>query len=198
MHLDTNNAFVITTSSEPVYADVEQINYDTSIHALEEKQTLYIYDLPANLAQLKAIIKQTKPVNIVACYHIEDSAYLSAFPSREEFVWFYALVRKRKVLDLKTELQTIMNHKGWSKDRIIFISNVFFELGFVKIENGVIELETNPEKKDLSDSKLYQERLNRADIEKQLYYSNYEELKMWMESCMDYLNIPEEEVVNGL
>ncbi|MFP3490906.1 single-stranded-DNA-specific exonuclease C-terminal domain-containing protein, partial [Staphylococcus sp. SIMBA_130] len=77
-----------------VYADVEQINYDTSIHALEEKQTLYIYDLPANLAQLKAIIKQTKPVNIVACYHIEDSAYLSAFPSREEFVWFYALVRK--------------------------------------------------------------------------------------------------------
>ncbi|WP_340001867.1 single-stranded-DNA-specific exonuclease RecJ [Oceanobacillus sp. FSL K6-0127] len=198
VHLDTNNAFVITTSSEPVYADVEQINYDTSIHALEEKQTLYIYDLPANLAQLKAIIKQTKPVNIVACYHIEDSAYLSAFPSREEFVWFYALVRKRKVLDLKTELQTIMNHKGWSKDRIIFISNVFFELGFVKIENGVIELETNPEKKDLSDSKLYQERLNRADIEKQLYYSNYEELKMWMESCMDYLNIPEEEVVNGL
>ena len=91
-----------------------------------------------------------------------------------------------------------MNHKGWSKDRIIFISNVFFELGFVKIENGVIELETNPEKKDLSDSKLYQERLNRVDIEKQLYYSNYEELKMWMESCMDYLNIPEEEVVNGL
>ncbi|WP_339228251.1 single-stranded-DNA-specific exonuclease RecJ [Oceanobacillus sp. FSL K6-2867] len=184
---DTDNALVIAKSIQRIHSDIEQITFDAPTQALEEKQTLYIYDLPANLEQLKAIIRQTKPVNIYACYYIEESAYLSAFPTREEFVWFYALVRKRKVLDLKNELQTIMNHKGWSKERIIFISNVFFELGFVKIENGVIEVETSPMKKDLSDSKLYQERLNRADIEKQLYYSNYEELKRWIQSCMDYL-----------
>ncbi|MBP2077472.1 single-stranded-DNA-specific exonuclease RecJ [Oceanobacillus polygoni] len=198
VHIDTSDALVVATSNQSVHPDVEQITYDTDVQTLDNKQTLYIYELPTNLNQLKAIINQTKPVNIYACYHIEDSAYLSAFPSREEFIWFYALVRKRRVLDLKTELQTIMNHKGWSKDRIIFISSVFFELGFVKIEDGVIEVETNPMKKDLTDSKLYQERLNKADIEKQLYYSNYEELKTWFEGCMDYLDTPEEEVVNGL
>ncbi|WP_067727306.1 single-stranded-DNA-specific exonuclease RecJ [Oceanobacillus damuensis] len=180
------------------YTQIDQIGYKAPIDKIEQKDTVYLFDLPDDLDSLKEIIQHTKPLNIYACFELEESAYLSAFPSREEFVWFYALVRQRKVMDLKKELGNIMRHKGWNKDKVIFISNVFFELGFVKIENGIIEAQPNPAKKDLQGSKLYQERLQKAAIEKQLYYSNYDELKNWFASYMDYLGNPKEEVINGL
>ncbi|MGJ9457073.1 single-stranded-DNA-specific exonuclease RecJ [Oceanobacillus sp. CF4.6] len=189
---------IISNSDERIHDQIEQVSYNTSMEILDEKNSLYLYDLPVKLESLKRIIQHVKPVNIYVFFHLEDSAYLSAFPSREEFVWFYALCRQRKVMDMKQELTKIMNHKGWSKDKVIFISNVFFELGFVKIENGIIEVQSDPIKKDLQDSKLYQDRLEKAAIEKQLYYSNYQELKKWFTSCMDYLGSPKEEVINGL
>src|SRR5690606_12624341 len=149
----------------------------------EEVDILYICDLPPTLKDLKKIIEDTNPKMIYVNYKIEDSAYLTSFPTREEFIWFYALIKKRANIDLKRELKAIMNMKGWSKDRIIFISQVFLDLGFVSIENGVITYNSNPMKRELTDSPTYQERLNRIQVEKTLYYSNYEELRNWISSC---------------
>lgn len=189
---------VLSNSSEKIHADIEQISYDTPLELLSEKENLYIYDLPVKLEALQAIVGKIKPVNIYACFYLENSAYMSAFPSREEFIWFYALIKKQKVMDLKKEIPTIMKYKGWSKDKVIFISKVFFELGFVRIENGIMEVNPNPVKKDLKDSIAYQERQHKAAIEKQLYYSNYDELKSWFSRSMNYLESSKEEVANGL
>lgn len=164
----------------------------------EEVDILYICDLPPTLKDLKKIIEDTNPKMIYVNYKIEDSAYLTSFPTREEFIWFYALIKKRANIDLKRELKAIMNMKGWSKDRIIFISQVFLDLGFVSIENGVITYNSNPMKRELTDSPTYQERLNRIQVEKTLYYSNYEELRNWISSCKKDQGIAKEEVVNGL
>ncbi|RDW21690.1 single-stranded-DNA-specific exonuclease RecJ [Oceanobacillus chungangensis] len=189
---------VLANEAQPVHLNASQITYETDIEELQKTDVLYIYDLPTNEAQLKEIIQKTKPKNIHVCFNIENSTYLTAFPTREEFIWFYALVLKRKTLDLKQEMQMIMNAKGWTKERIIFISKVFLELGFVKIENGVVHVSPNPDKKDLSEAPSYKERLNQIKIEKELYYSNYEQLKAWFESCMNRVERPKEEVTNGL
>ncbi|AXI09568.1 single-stranded-DNA-specific exonuclease RecJ [Oceanobacillus zhaokaii] len=189
---------VLANEAQPVHLNASQITYETDIAELQKIDVLYIYDLPTNEDRLKEIIQKTEPKNIHACFTIENSTYLTAFPTREEFIWFYALVRKRKMIDLKQEMQIIMNAKGWTKERIIFISKVFFELGFVKIENGVVHVNSNPVKKDLSESPSYQERLNQIQIEKDLYYSNYEQLKSWFENCMNRVERPKEEVTNGL
>lgn len=183
-----------------------QLNIDSSIYHeeyqetmnLEEVDMLYICDLPPNLEILERIVKATKPKIIYACYSVEESAYLTSFPKREEFVWYYAFIKKRKIVDLKQELKAIMNVKGWSKERIIFMSKVFFELDFVKIENGIIQINPNPEKRDLTESTSYKDRLKRIEVEKTLYYSNYEELRTWFTNCMEQLETTKEEVVSGL
>jgi len=185
----------VTSTSEKIHPHMEQITYETGTNTLESIDELFIFDLPEKLTQLEDIIKQTNPKNIHACYRLEDSAYLKVFPKRDEFVWLYALIRKRQVLDLKNEMTKIMQMKQWSKNRILFMSHVFFDLGFVKIENGVITIHSNPKKKDLSDSATYQRHLEQAEIEKTLYYSNYEDLRDWFGF---YLEKTKEEVVNGL
>ncbi|UJL44940.1 single-stranded-DNA-specific exonuclease RecJ [Virgibacillus sp. NKC19-16] len=193
-----NKNIAISYNADQLPSMVDPITYETDVGTLSETDVLYIFDLPTDLSHLKEIIQATKPVNIHACYFVEDSIYLKPFPTREEFVWFYAFIHKRRTLDLKQELTRIMDAKGWNKDHILFIANVFFELGFVKIDNEVIEINANPMKKDLQDSKLFQERLIQADIEKTLYYSNYQELKQWFSKSMGHLENHEEERTDGL
>ncbi|OZU89853.1 single-stranded-DNA-specific exonuclease RecJ [Virgibacillus indicus] len=197
LHDSGKNAVLVNNIIE-LPEEADQFTYDTDINSLGKRDVLFIYDLPPDLSRLKEIVTAAKPDNIYACYYVEDSLYLKAFPSRQEFKWFYALVLKKKVLDLKTEMSMIMQMKGWDKDRIIFISKVFFELGFVKIDNGVIHVISKPAKKDLQESDVYQERLNKAHIEKVLYYSTYDELKKWFTNQMEYLAEPEEELTYGL
>ncbi|WP_100011923.1 single-stranded-DNA-specific exonuclease RecJ [Lentibacillus sediminis] len=178
--------------------DAVSVTYETDVNEISETDSLYILELPENPGDLIRIIQAAKPVNIHACYYVEDSVYLKAFPTRADFKWFYALVAKKRQLDLKSALPWIMQTKGWDKERIVFMAKVFFELGFVKIDNGVIENIAKPLKKDLADAVVYQERIARAEIEKTLYYSNYEELKQWFAACMDHLPRPKEEASYGL
>lgn len=196
--LSNERTLAITGSPLTEYQQWNQIDYGTDISMLENVENLVVFDLPNRLEELEGIIQHTKPVNIYTCYHLQDSTYLTPFPTREDFIWFYALIRKRKVTDLKTEIQAIMKAKSWTRDRVIFIAQVFSELEFVKIEDGVIQIHPVPEKRDLEDSTVYQDRLRRGEMEQQLYYSNYQQLKSWFRQYMNYLDESKEEMINGL
>lgn len=192
------NVAICTQPSERIPEDMKTITYDTDIAALGKIESLFIFDLPPKLEQLQAIIKKTNPSCIHACFYVEDSMYMQVFPSRDDFIWLYTWIRSRKTIDLNKEIHLLMNARGWTKDRIHFMSNVFFELEFVKIESGVIRLNSNPVKSDLHDSALYQQRLRQAEIEKTLYYSNYKELKGWFSSCREDVEAAKEEATHGL
>lgn len=174
------------------------VTYDTDINSLSKVDTLFLLDLPTDLKKLQNMLQQIKPDNVHTCFRLEDSAFMKAFPSREDFKWLYAHLMKRKQIDIDREFPMIMDAKGWTRDRIQFMTDVFFDLGFVKIVNGVIELDANPVKQDLTASAIYQERLNKAEIEKILYYSTYDELKLWLSECMKDRQMPKEEIVYGL
>ncbi|WP_404453640.1 single-stranded-DNA-specific exonuclease RecJ [Oceanobacillus kapialis] len=188
---------IIGTTKTQGNAEIPHIQYDT-IDEVPAADAVYIYDMPQDLEHLKGIIREAKPNSIHACYYIENSAFLNALPTREDFKWYYTVLLKKKVLDLNNELQPIINAKGWSRDRIFFISEVFFELGFVKIDNGIITVNPKPDKKDLLESSAYQTQLEQAEIEKTLYYSNYNELRNWFNNCMDHVGSPKEELSYGL
>lgn len=164
--------------------NVEEINYDTELEQISQTDTLFIYDLPPSFTALEEILKRVKPSTIHVCFYVEDSTYLKAFPTREDFKWFYGMVIKRQKIDLKQEITSIMQAKSWAKERVIFIAQVFAELDFVQIEDGVVEPVSSPQKKDLQESLLYQKRLTQGEIEKDLYYSNYDRLKAWFDSSL--------------
>jgi single-stranded-DNA-specific exonuclease len=177
---------------------VKYISYHDIPEQLGDMDALYINELPDDLDQLKQMIQLAQPKNIHVCYSVDHSLYMRAFPKREEFVWLYSLVRKQQMIDLNKHLEAIQKMKDWSKDHILFMSEVFSELGFVKIDNGVMTANPNPEKRNLQESSTYQERLKKIEIEKTLYFSNYEQLKDWFQQFMDYLKTPEEAAAYGL
>ncbi|HLR62577.1 MAG TPA: single-stranded-DNA-specific exonuclease RecJ [Lentibacillus sp.] len=201
-YVQPNNMYTVVCQAKRNEYDfpdnVRCVTYDTDVNSLEETETLFLFDMPTDLKSFKLLLKQLNPTNIHACFQLKDSAFMNVFPSREDFKWLYALLFKRKQINTDKDLPMIMEAKGWTKARIEFMTDVFFDLGFVKIEDGFITINPKPVQKDLAASAVYQERLTKADIEKTLYYSTYEELKTWLSECLEDRGSLKEEVVYGL
>ena len=70
----------------------------------------------------------------------------------------------------------LMIHKGWSKENIDFMTKVFFELEFVTIRNGLIDLIRTSVKRDLQESKTYRDRQARMALEQELLYAPFNQL----------------------
>ncbi|MHA6252145.1 single-stranded-DNA-specific exonuclease RecJ [Oceanobacillus sp. CAU 1775] len=196
-HLPQDDTIFVSNTEAREYPNYAYISYDADFSELKKYQNIVLYELPTKTKNLIEILNESQPKNIYACYHINDSAYLTSFPSRDDFVWFYANVMKQEKVDMKTEIHAMMKLKSWSRDKIIFIVQVFKELGFINTNNGVVEINPDSTKKDLEESTIYQDRLHQQEIEKQLYYSSYPEFRNWFETNVDYLGVPKEEKLNG-
>ncbi|MCA0982638.1 single-stranded-DNA-specific exonuclease RecJ [Halobacillus yeomjeoni] len=169
------------------------------IDGKKEVDGLLLLDLPKSISQLKEVLNKINVSKLYACYRIEDSTFLKTWPSRDHFKWFYSMLMKRGNFDLHKEGDLLARRKGWDRSMVDFISQVFFELEFVKMKDGLITINAQSSKKDLKESVLYQEREQQLYIEQTLYYSTYKELKNWIDPLMDKESMHvKEEVVNGL
>ncbi|MFJ5621722.1 single-stranded-DNA-specific exonuclease RecJ [Peribacillus loiseleuriae] len=141
--------------------------------------SLILMDMPPFKSILEKLIENKEPARIyVHLYHQQEN-FLSTMPTREHFKWFYAFLAKKGPLDLKRHGDDLAKYRGWSRDTIDFISQVFFELDFVTIENGLIMLTNNANKRDLSESESYARKKEQFELERELVYSSYQQLFDW-------------------
>lgn len=154
---------------------------------------IVVLDLPQNVQMLEQLLENVKPSRIYAHFYIPDSHYFDGMPTREQFVWYYTFLRKRQVFQLRQHLNELAKHKGWSRDMLIFMTQVFFELGFVTIENGLAKVVDHPPKKELTSAKIYQQRAQQMDLEQTLLYAPYKDLREWFDLRLNGQSVSEEE-----
>jgi single-stranded-DNA-specific exonuclease len=88
---------------------------------------------------------------------------------------------KKGPIDLNRYGEDIAKKRGWSKETVIFMSKVFSELEFVTINNGIITLNREANKRDLSDSRTYQSKKTISALERDLLFSSFQDLKGWFD-----------------
>jgi single-stranded-DNA-specific exonuclease len=161
---------------------------------------LVLLDMPSSLSDLEKVFSiGAFPERIYAIFHHADDHYFSTIPTRDHFKWFYGFLLKRKSFDVKRHAEELAKHKGWSKETVNFMSKVFFELDFVKIENGLLTINTTSKaKRDLTESKAYQSKKMQIELENELCYSSYRSLMTLFEQIQKNTVRDEEEVTDGL
>ena len=70
---------------------------------------------------------------------------------------------------MKTHGNALAKNRGWTRETIEFMSQVFFELDFVTINDGLISLAVNANKHDLAESGTYQTKTRSFRLRK-IYY----------------------------
>ncbi|WP_338451505.1 single-stranded-DNA-specific exonuclease RecJ [Niallia oryzisoli] len=169
--IDDADVFCISSNSE-----AEEIQLD-QCHVV-------LVDLPPSKEILNRLLSGKKVARIYAHLFKAESDFFSTIPTREHFKWFYALIAKKGPFDLKRNSDAIAKHKGWTIETIDFMSKVFFELDFVTMENGLISLNKGLVKRDLADSRSYQQKLAQYELEKDLLYSSFQQLKDWFDQLI--------------
>src|SRR5690625_2224136 len=192
----------LIVSTKPITGEglqsIDKITYgDDSLDLVASVDDLFIFDIPHRLDNLIQIVKRTTPNNIHACYDLKNSVYLTPFPTREDFKWVYSFINHYGTINKTTDITRIAENKRWTEEDVRFIIQVFIDLQFVLEQNDQLLLNPHPEKKDLQQSEVYQQRLERIETEKILHYSNALQLKQWFFQMINQRTV-EEEVSHGL
>ncbi|MCF6408629.1 single-stranded-DNA-specific exonuclease RecJ [Pseudalkalibacillus salsuginis] len=158
-----------------------QISEEVSLESLElEGRYLIILDLPSSKDQLKQLMNYGSSVErVYTVFHHEEDHYFNPIPTRDSFKWYYSFLKKQGTFDYKTRAADLAAYKGWTKESVYFMSQVFFELEFVTIDNGVITVTDQPMKRPLTESATYRRKQEQASLENDLCYSSYRDLKRW-------------------
>jgi single-stranded-DNA-specific exonuclease len=144
-------------------------------------QNIVLLDFPPSKDIVIHLLSGKKPARLYPHFYKQESTFFNTMPTRDHFKWFYAFLAKKGPFDLKRYGDDLAKHRGWSKETIEFMSQVFFELNFATINNGFISLEKVSPKRDLTESKTYQQRQAQFTLENELLYSSFVQLKAWFE-----------------
>lgn len=174
------------------------ITFNTDNFQLEEVDLLVISTLPSTLKELERITKLTNPNSVLVNFEVNDQAFLQSIPSREDFKWLYSYLFKYERVDMKTEIKKIMQMKRWTKDNIIFMVQVFLDLQFVTAQSGIVEINKQAQRSDLTASPTYEKKMKQNEIEKLLYLSSATELKNIFLQWLNKEEVPKEDAIYGL
>ncbi|MEK5390613.1 single-stranded-DNA-specific exonuclease RecJ [Margalitia sp. FSL K6-0131] len=163
-----------------------------------DDRNIVLLDLPTSMTKLEMLIKDKKPSRIYCHFFHEQDHYFSTIPTREHFKWFYGFLIKQKTFNVMRQGDQLAAFKGWSRKTIDFMSQVFFDLEFVTIEDGLISLKPVKVKRDLVESKTYQEKQQQITLENELLYSSYKELKSWFDERVSRTVEHEEEMTKWI
>ncbi|MEK3766513.1 MULTISPECIES: single-stranded-DNA-specific exonuclease RecJ [unclassified Solibacillus] len=157
----------------------EIIHFTDEVNPLTLHKNIVLLDLPENFLLLEKILNKVQIERIYAHFHTDQSAYFNGMPTRDHFKWYYGFLKKRPAFNLNEHIQKLSEHIGLNMEVIKFMTTVFFELGFVTIENGLTTVNENVPKQALSEAPSYKMRSQQIELEQKLVYATYSELKQW-------------------
>ncbi|WP_342525302.1 single-stranded-DNA-specific exonuclease RecJ [Chryseomicrobium sp. FSL W7-1435] len=147
-----------------------------------QHSSVVLLDMPDNEGQLDEVMKKSQWSRVFAHFFTPSQAFFDGLPSRDQFKWYYGFLMSKEKFALKEQGAQLARHKGWSEQTINFMSKVFFELDFVKIDNGHLVVNKESPRRDLSEAPSYQQQQQRIELEQVLLYAPYRELKQWFDA----------------
>ena len=145
----------------------------TNATEADEIETLVINQLPSSKEELMTLIKRKKPGNIVIA-PLESNV---TFAPREKFVIVYKVVKQHGPITLNHQMINYFMRLGISKNELLFILQVFFEVELVIIKNGSVFPTDSVTKRDLAEAPTYQSQKAKLEMLEFFELTTWSELK---------------------
>ncbi|HFI0361439.1 TPA: single-stranded-DNA-specific exonuclease RecJ [Streptococcus suis] len=144
--------------------------------------SLVLANLPENLSDLKSVFQKH---DFQAVYFKNEMAtpyYLDGYGSREQFAKLYKTIYQFKEFDVRYKLAELANYLKIKQPLLVKMIQIFQELGFVTITDGVMTVNADAEKREIADSQIYQD-LKKLVIEQELMaLGTVQEIYDWLRS----------------
>ncbi|WP_430609149.1 single-stranded-DNA-specific exonuclease RecJ [Enterococcus sp. DIV0876] len=137
-------------------------------------------DCPTDPQIIKDIVEALAVNRIDFVLLSPEDAYLDGVGSRDQYSRLFKLIHQQVQLDVRYKLKTIADFLKLPEKLLIFMIQVFSELEFVTIQDGVLKKNAAPATHPLTDSRLYQRRQQMIKTEEFLLMSDLSTLKQWL------------------
>ncbi|MEW7741284.1 single-stranded-DNA-specific exonuclease RecJ [Staphylococcus aureus] len=175
---DKNIVVLIHPKSDKVNAN--EYYYGEEIKQQTDKVVLR--DLPTSMKDLSNSLQQLQFSQLYIVLQHNHSIYFDGIPNMDVFKKCYKALITKQETNIQKEGMLLCQHLSVKPDTLKFMLKVFLDLKFVTQEDGLIRINQQPEKRSIDSSKVYQLRQQRMDVEKQLLYQDFSEIKNWIKS----------------
>lgn len=149
---------------------------------LEMIGTLIIDQLPESKGHLERVVKTQKPGNVV----LAPLPTEVTFAPRDKFVTVYKIIKQHGPVVLNDQVYSYFMRLGITKNQLLFILQVFFEVELVIIRNSSVFVTDQSNKRDLSEAPTFKSQKSKLEM------LEFFELQTWNQLKTTFIKAREE------
>ena len=155
--VDGVQLFNIRSKSVELPEGVPVLDFTSNLPEVFSGPAIVVKDIPEDLSLLKHVLQEQ---NFSAIYFKNDIAkayYLTGYGTREQFAKLYKTIYQFPEFDIRYKLKDLSAYLKIEQILLVKMIQIFEELGFVTIENGVMKVNKDAAKRDIAESHIYQQ-----------------------------------------
>ena len=165
--VDGVQLFNIRSKNATLPDKVPVLRFTEELPDLANSRAVVVYDIPDDLQDLKKIIQSQDFEAIYFKNEISKPYYLTGYGTREQFAKLYKTIYQFPEFDVRYKLKELSAYLKIDPILLVKMIQIFEELGFVSITEGVMKVNKEAEKKEIESSLIYQD-LKRVVKEQEL------------------------------
>ena len=135
---------------------VPVLDFTGELPDISSSQAVVVKNIPEDIEILKNIFQQHDFSAVYFKNDIEKPYYLTGYGTRDQFAKLYKTIYQFPEFDIRYKLKDLSAYLKIEQILLIKMIQIFEELGFVTIENGVMRVNKDAAKRDIAESQIYQ------------------------------------------
>ena len=135
---------------------VPVLDFAGEVPDLATSDTVVLKTIPEDITLLKTIFQEQHFSAVYFKNDIDKAYYLTGYGTREQFAKLYKTIYQFPEFDIRYKLKDLAAYLNIQQILLVKMIQVFEELGFVTITDGVMTVNKEASKREIGESQIYQ------------------------------------------
>ena len=135
---------------------VPVLDFAGELPSLVNSEAVVVKTIPEDITQLKTIFQEQNFSAVYFKNDIDKAYYLTGYGTREQFAKLYKTIYQFPEFDIRYKLKDLAAYLNIQQILLVKMIQVFEELGFVTIKDGVMTVNKEAPKREIGESQIYQ------------------------------------------
>ena len=154
--VDGVQLFNIRSKSVELPEGVPVLDFTSDLPEMLSSPAIVVKNIPEDLSLLKQVLQEQDFSAVYFKNDIAKAYYLTGYGTREQFAKLYKTIYQFPEFDIRYKLKDLSAYLKIEQILLVKMIQIFEELGFVTIENGVMKVNKDAAKRDIAESQIYQ------------------------------------------
>ncbi|WP_270306342.1 single-stranded-DNA-specific exonuclease RecJ [Streptococcus infantarius] len=139
-----------------------------------------VLDIPEKAEELKSLFVGRQFDAVYFKNHIKRAYYLTGYGTREQFAKLYKTIYQFPEFDIRYKLKDLSQYLNIPDILLVKMIQIFDELDFVTITDGVMVVNKDAQKRSISDSQIYQNLKQEVKYQELMALGTPQEIYDWL------------------